>query len=414
VTAMDRATAQALNEPSAVAALVQKTAVSPTPPAENRVPALDGLRGAAILLVMAHHFVIYSGLQKSGAADRLFRAVAYTGWSGVDLFFVLSGFLITGILLDAKGRRGYFRNFYMRRFLRIFPLYYGFLLMFFVVLPALFPRAQDCILPLRDQLWYWSHLTNVEFARNGWPACLAVGHLWSLAVEEQFYLVWPAVVLLTSPRALKVACLSLVAISLLTRIWLALDGQVLAAYVLMPARFDTLAIGGLLALVARGPGGLHRLTRYAWPAAGVAGALLLVMAGLRQGLGEGDPVVVTAGFTLLGILFGATLVIAMTSGQYSWVNRILTSRQLMAFGRYSYALYIFHQPVSLFLRDYVVSVQSLPRFFGSQLPAQFIFMLLAGSISFALAWLSWHLYEQHFLKLKRFFPYRPEPAPAGE
>jgi peptidoglycan/LPS O-acetylase OafA/YrhL len=414
VTGVDRATAQAFNEPRAVPAVAQKSAVSPTPPAENRVPALDGLRGLAILLVMAHHFVIYSGLEKTGAVDRLFRAVVYPGWSGVDLFFVLSGFLITGILLDAKGRRGYFRNFYMRRFLRIFPLYYGFLLVFFVVLPALFPRGEECILPFREQLWYWSHLTNVEFAREGWPACLAVGHLWSLAVEEQFYLVWPAVVLLTTPRALKMTCIALVVVSLVTRILLALDGQTLAAYVLMPARFDALAIGGLLALVARGSAGLRPLSRWAWPVVGATGALLIVLAGFTRGLGEGDPLVVTAGFTLLAFLFGATLVLALTSGRYSRVTKTLTSRHLMAFGRYSYALYVVHQPVALFLRDHVVSVQSLPRFFGLQLPAQFIFMLLAGSISFALAWLSWHLYEQHFLKLKRFFPYRPEPAPAGE
>jgi peptidoglycan/LPS O-acetylase OafA/YrhL len=101
----------------------------------THIPALDGLRGLAILLVMLHHFTFYGGMGRTVIIDRLFYVIGMAGWCGVDLFFVLSGFLITGILLDAKGGEHFFRNFYMRRSLRIFPLYYGFLVAFFVMLP---------------------------------------------------------------------------------------------------------------------------------------------------------------------------------------------------------------------------------------------------------------------------------------
>jgi peptidoglycan/LPS O-acetylase OafA/YrhL len=120
--------------------------------------------------------------------DKFFFTVAYAGWCGVDLFFVLSGFLITGILLDTKGEDHFFRNFYMRRILRIFPLYYGFLILFFLVLPQLVSFGNNFHLVLEDQGWYWTYLVNLPIAFYGWPAFYAISQFWSLGVEEQFYL----------------------------------------------------------------------------------------------------------------------------------------------------------------------------------------------------------------------------------
>ena len=150
----------------------------------QHLPELDGIRGLAVLTVILHH----------GFGFEL-------GWFGVELFFALSGYLITGILVDAKGRhRGwdYFRGFYGRRSLRIFPLYYLVLLLVLVVLPGLWPMTFALFDPAREHAaWFWSYTQNVLFAREG-TILPGVFHLWSLAVEEQFYLLFPLLIYLLS------------------------------------------------------------------------------------------------------------------------------------------------------------------------------------------------------------------------
>jgi len=168
----------------------------------GRLPVLDGVRGLAILMVMLHHFT-----PDHGAG---ILSVLHLGWVGVDLFFVLSGFLITGILFDAKGSANYFQNFYARRGLRIFPLYYGILLLILFALPLL--QWLDVIhVPGLDQVrvwqpWLWLHSSNLLLAWKGqWmldSGVIRMNHFWSLAVEEHFYLVWPVVVALFDRKSL--------------------------------------------------------------------------------------------------------------------------------------------------------------------------------------------------------------------
>ena len=184
----------------------------------GHIPALDGIRGLAILLVLLGHFTSYGGFRPEIGVDRAYHLVAMLGGVGVDLFFVLSGFLITGILVDARGGAFFFRNFYMRRVLRIFPLYYGSLLVFFVVLPLLDPGDPRLQQVLGEQAWYWSYLTNIRMAFDGWPAYHHIGHFWSLAVEEQFYMVWPLVIFLFRRRSLLFICAACVAASLAFRV----------------------------------------------------------------------------------------------------------------------------------------------------------------------------------------------------
>src|SRR6266704_2509367 len=163
---------------------------------QHAFPGLDGVRGIAILLVMFFHF---ANMKPASKIDGYFYAFTHYGWSGVDLFFVLSGFLITGILVDARGSPSYFKAFYARRALRILPAYYGFLFVIFVVLPLLgLGAGANYMLARQHQGWYWLHLTNVMMAIGEIP-----GHgsnpstrFWSLAVEEQFYFLWPAIVAL--------------------------------------------------------------------------------------------------------------------------------------------------------------------------------------------------------------------------
>jgi peptidoglycan/LPS O-acetylase OafA/YrhL len=385
---------------------------------DTHIPALDGVRGVAILLVLLLHFSVYGhGLAPSGLLiDRLYYRVAGAGWIGVDLFFVLSGFLITGILYDSKQSRHYFRNFYARRVLRIFPLYYGLLVLLLVVLPLLRPEHSGLRLMARDGVWYWSYLSNVKIALDGWPPFGALGHFWSLAVEEQFYLLWPVLVLKLGRRQLQLTCLVCVIGAVAVRVVLNAQGNNPAAFVLMPARIDSLAVGAYLAVAARGPGGLRGLSRLALPVASLLCLAVLVISVLRRGFAAYDPLVSTIGHTLIAFLFAAVLVLALTAAREAWVARAFGSSFLRFFGRYSYGIYVFHHPL-LLLNTSVASLAVVPSVFGSQLLRQLVFLVVTTGVSVSIAFLSWHLFEKRFLMLKVLFPRRAaEPVgarPAG-
>ena len=378
----------------------------PSPDPGGHVPALDAVRGVAILLVMLFHFSNYGhGLVPAALwTDRLYYLVSRAGWIGVDLFFVLSGFLITGILHDAKGGAHYFRNFYARRVLRIFPLYYGALALFVVALPRLLPGSPRVQALPHDAIWYWTYLSNLRIASQGWPEFGALGHFWSLAVEEQFYLLWPVLVLALSRRHLQAACAACMVGGLAVRVGWNLAGNPTAAFVLTPARVDALAVGAYLALAARGPAGLTRISLRAPFAAALTGSSLLATFVLRRGFVAHDPVVSTVGHTLLACFFGAVLVLALTSAREGVIGRAFDSSTLRFFGRYSYALYVFHHPM-LFLWPGVIPLEVVPSIFGSQLLRQLVFLVVATGVSVAVALVTWHFYEKQFLKLKSLFPY---------
>jgi peptidoglycan/LPS O-acetylase OafA/YrhL len=174
----------------------------------GHIPALDGIRGIAIIAVMVFHFFLFGGLSPQNKIDGIFYAVAKMGWAGVDLFFVLSGFLITGILHDSRGNDGFFRIFYARRFFRIFPLYYGALVLFLVVLPLSGAAWKALETGPKEQFWLWAYVTNIRIALdNDWGRVpKALIHFWSLAVEEQFYLAWPFLVYFASRRVVLRLC----------------------------------------------------------------------------------------------------------------------------------------------------------------------------------------------------------------
>jgi len=371
----------------------------------THLPALDGVRGMAILLVLVFHAFLLGGFRPAVALDRIVTALSEPGWSGVDLFFVLSGFLITGILYDTKGRDGYFRNFYARRILRIFPLYYGFLGFVFIALPRLTPFGGHHASLLHDQIWYWTYLLNVLIALRGWPPVADLNHFWSLAVEEQFYLVWPWVVFMLGRRALLVACLGIATGSLAVRaaLWAAAPPHLVQmASVLMPARMDALAAGALLALLAREPEGLARLTKWAPPSATAAAGLLGMLFYWRHRLIPTDAAVQIVGFTLLAIFYGGVLAIAVTSARDTIAGRLFAHPGLRLLGRYSYGLYVFHLPIIWVTRN-IVNATSVPALAGSELPGQVLFTAVVAAASLGAAVLSWHLYESHFLKLKVLF-----------
>src|SRR5262245_43395916 len=208
-----------------------------------RLPTLDGLRAVAILLVVPHNLNLM--VASSGLAYP-FVAALNRGWIGVQLFFVLSGFLITGILLDARDSPSYYRSFFVRRVLRIFPLYYATLLVLLVLLPALGLAPSSFRRDPLVELSYWAYFTNWYGPFH--PGEDSLSHFWSLASEEQFYLLWPFVVHRRSAEWVMRLCLAIAAASLALRIAMVVTGfPVQAIYQFLATRMDALALGGAAA-----------------------------------------------------------------------------------------------------------------------------------------------------------------------
>jgi len=378
---------------------------APAPGAHH--PALDGLRGVAVLLVLSFHFLHVDG--EGGVVERTLLSASRSGWAGVDLFFVLSGFLITGILLDARGASGYFRAFYARRVLRIFPLYYAYLAVLFLVVPLL----SSLDVKSGTQGWLWTYLGNVLFAREGgFEASPYAAHFWSLAVEEQFYLAWPLVVWVLPRRRLALVCLGLVAGAFALRLGIhRTTFNATAAYVLTPARMDALAIGALVAVAAREPSWWPPVRRGAPWLLAVAAAAVAAVWVHQGGLFGGDPVVQVWAFGPLAAGFAAVLVMAMDPTPSSRLSRALSRPWLRGAGKYSYGLYVLHYPIFLALEAAGLTSLALAGVLRSRLAGVLAFAMVAGLATLGAALVTWHLIERPFLRWKDRVPYGQPPAP---
>jgi peptidoglycan/LPS O-acetylase OafA/YrhL len=370
----------------------------------KHIPALDGLRGLAILLVMATHFTL---IEHGAKIDTLVGALGHFGWAGVDLFFVLSGFLITGILYDSKRDEHYFRTFYARRTLRIFPLYYAVVFFSLIVLPHLRTLAGHLGSIRGDTApLYWLYLSNFPIAFTSDVKHQVLSLSWSLAIEEQFYLVWPIVVLLLDRRRLMKLCLALVGVAILTRAVLVSHGaDRLLTYNLTPCRMDGLLVGSFVALWWRS--GLAaqdaavRLARLFLPLCAVAVAAIVAVH--RNMYWTGYPGQVF-GYTVLSVGFASILILTISGGGSATLDRVFSWKWMRVFGNYSYGLYLFHLPVRTLVRDCLYGPEQFLSIGGSLLPGQFIYYGICTALSLGMAVASWQLMEKHFLKLKRFFP----------
>lgn len=366
-------------------------------------PTLDGLRGIAIALVVFFHSMKMKPL--STLDSWVYRA-GRGGWIGVDLFFVLSGFLITGILLHNRGTSNYFRSFYARRTLRIFPLYYFMLMISFWLLPAI-GGAEHSFFPdeRSEQWWYWTYLSNVLFSIRHYFRHSILGPTWSLAIEEQFYLIWPLVIFLCSPRVLKWLCPVLLLAVVAARTIASFQGvHWVPLYVLSVFRCDGLILGSLISVIVFLHGKSQWLQR--------AGLLMLIAGGgaglyllYIDHLVYRDPIMQRYGYVWVTVFAGGALITAIAAKEHSLVYRVLTMRVLSILGAYSYALYLFNHSVISLTELYWFSPMDLPHWFGSRIIGQLVFSAVCGVISFALAMCSWYLLEQPCLRLKRFFPY---------
>jgi peptidoglycan/LPS O-acetylase OafA/YrhL len=384
---------------------------SPTK-SENHIEILDALRGIAILLVLGFHFC--EGLEGLTRVENAFYGLFRVGWMGVDLFFVLSGFLIIGILADTKETPRRMFKFYMRRTLRIFPLYYAALLLIFVILPLAVPLAtrlhvsghQHTFGGLVDasarqnQAWFWTYTTNILASINE-SRLGSYGHFWSLAVEEQFYLICPVVIYhLSLSRALDL-CRYCVIAALCIRMGLLLAGAYDAANFLMPCRMDALAVGGYVALAWRMgkiTPAFVRMSR--WVALGALGLLLALFLGRHFRLDATDNIVRSVGYTVIALFFGSLMVLCVMGRQLQWLNQ----RVFRTFGKYSYAIYVIHRPLHPILFS-LLGFSALTTAWKFPMLRLLPFLILAPAACLLLGKISWVFYESRFLALKKFHSY---------
>ena len=336
-----------------------------------KIPQLDALRAVAAIAIIAYHYMPEFG----------FGRLPY-GWIGVDLFFVISGYLITAILLRQKAspieRPLVLRNFIIKRSLRLFPAYFAFIAVFAVLMVTTGLWSWD-----RGQgIWYWTYTSNILQFVHG-PKAGHLTHLWSLAVEEQFYLFWPWLVIFIRGSWLNRTVLGLVIFSFIFKSFSGIEG----VRMLTISHFDTLGCGALIAMHRPSmPRLLGFMERYQWPILALGGTMLLFHEEVRH-------VEVLKNFAVLSI--STTLVIGCLAGFRGGVGWLMDKQWLSHLGRISYGLYLFHKPIPLLLKLVLARAHlTLP---------DPLLLIICITLAWCIAELSFRFLETPFLRLKQRF-----------
>lgn len=374
---------------------------------DKHLPALDGIRGLAILIVVAYH--TGGGAQSSNPLVRVAGLLLKAGWSGVSLFFVLSGFLISGILWDTHGTVSWLKNFYVRRALRIFPLYYGSLLL--VVLTAFAAsKGPFCLSHIWVFALYLQNFPALARFTSSYGSPLLLGHFWSLAVEEQFYLLWPFLLSRMRTRAAaKYLCVATVVVSLCFRLLLwGRDEVSSVSQGSLLTHAGELAAGAFLALCFR-DAAWKKLDRLA-PATAIASLAGFAAAGwLGGGFEFQGAWIVVFGLTCLTLFWASVLVLSLRPGGL-W-SRAMTFGWLRWVGTISYGIYVFH--VLLHPVFWWIAERILPH--ANRIQGLALNGVVTVLGSFSVAWISFRFYESAFLRLrKRFSGMRREEALTAE
>jgi peptidoglycan/LPS O-acetylase OafA/YrhL len=347
-----------------------------------RIRQLDAVRGVAVLLVLVHN------TEPDPSAH--LGLIAKYGWMGVDLFFVLSGFLITGILLETKGSDGYFKRFYGRRCLRIWPLYYAALLFMFVVVPHIRPSESQVIFDAQSSPW-WAFPLFLQNFLVPVPTMAAglLGVTWSLAVEEQFYLTWPLVVRFCDEAKLCKIAIAVICLSPALRFYLSLHH--VNIYSNTFCRLDGLMFGALLAIVVRSGSFIpSRFLTLAWVSLLVSIPLALELDSLNFRW---------LVFSIVALASISFVYLALFSNQ-RLLQAILKNRFLVYTGVISYGIYLLEK----------IPLDSAKALHLKTSPV--LTFAVTTCVTYAAATLSWYFLEKPILRFRRYFEETAPPPVA--
>jgi peptidoglycan/LPS O-acetylase OafA/YrhL len=372
-----------------------------------RISQLDGLRGIAILLVLALHFLSDSKHPPFGSFLYRFGAAFRLGWAGVDLFFVLSGFLIGGILFDARVAKNYFRVFYTRRLFRIVPIYYSWITLYVLVqvsagawLSHLIPADSSALRFVPLFYVFVQNYFEVPFGSLIWVWLTAT---WSLGVEEQFYLVAPPLIRFLSIKTLKTVLIATLFLAPILRVlvyFYAPDGHD-AMYTWMPCRADSLAFGVLAAVMWR-EGAIRRWydchRRFFFISMAILGSAVPVF--IKWKFDPHTLAMGAFGYTWLALFFTGLLLLCLLEpdGRWSSFLRMVFLREM---GKLSYCMYIIH--LAILNLSHRILLHSRPRIYD--LPGAAV-SLLALFLTYSIAKGSWIFFEHPLIRRGHSFTYR--------
>jgi peptidoglycan/LPS O-acetylase OafA/YrhL len=371
----------------------------------SRIPELDGLRGVAILMVVFYHF--FSIPFGSGAFAIFGKKVVSLGWTGVDLFFVLSGFLIGGMLIDNRNSDGYFKTFYIRRACRILPVYFLWIGFFLVLRLLLSSQAStswysETFVPLPPAWNYFVFLQNF-WIKLGTPVPPWTSITWSLCIEEHFYLLMPLIIWLISPRKLPMLLAILIVLTFLCRCFLAMYSGVFV-YMSSPCRVDSLLIGVLCACLVRSPRFENWIKRrcdwlYLIFAVLFCGMIYFVLSPLGVDFTSYD--ICTWGFTWIALFYASLLLLAITD-KAGVLARFMRNPLLRHFAMISYCVYLIHTQVRTSINYLLFNKGHLPENISTACLA----IVLGLSVTWLLAMLSWKYLEKPIIEWGHTFRYR--------
>lgn len=369
--------------------------MSSSQPKTGRILELDGLRGLAVIVVVLAHYL-------AEVPNGFF--LLSLAWLGVDVFFALSGFLIAGILIDNRESKNYFSAFYIRRSCRIFPIYFLFIPPLVVLIHYLRQSGCEWLAEPLPMIGYLTYTQNIFMAWTNQDGGLSLIPTWTLAVEEQFYMLLPLVVMFVPHRHLLKTFLVLIALAPILRSTLMyqLGSDHISALVLLPCRWDTLFWGAIAAIVWRD----EKLKSMVFKDDGkllkiiLVGAIWFVPLMLFCEKFTVLPLRLSLGLTVVG-LGSASYILLVVSKKLS--GKLLLTKPLRFFGSISYGMYLVHQPILVLLHGFVFGTEP-----DIATTPQLLLTLAAILISVGISWLSWTFFESRIVRYGHRFKYESQ------